>query len=115
MLSLTSPRHISTLPTPGRSTKIVYAETVTHPTCHHHPRHFWIEPADAVGANDEIGWIKNVTLDEIKHGKTMLDDQRPRKLAQATLASLKTTRIGTWGRHCPRVNSIRIKFYPCIR
>ena len=34
---------------------------------HHHPRHFRIEPANAVGANDKIGRIENVALDEIQH------------------------------------------------
>ena len=34
---------------------------------HDRPRHFWIKPANTVGANDKIGWIENVTLDEIQH------------------------------------------------
>jgi hypothetical protein len=32
-----------------------------------HPRHFWIKPANTVGAHDKIGWIENVSLDEIQH------------------------------------------------
>jgi hypothetical protein len=34
---------------------------------HDHPRHFWIEPANAVAANDKICRIKHVALDEIQH------------------------------------------------
>jgi hypothetical protein len=34
---------------------------------HDYPRHFWIKPANTVGANDKIGWIENVSLDEIQH------------------------------------------------
>jgi len=34
---------------------------------HDHPRHFWIKPANTVGANDKIGRIENVPLDEIEH------------------------------------------------
>jgi hypothetical protein len=34
---------------------------------HHHPRHFRIEPAHAVCANNKIGRIENMTLDEIQH------------------------------------------------
>jgi predicted phage terminase large subunit-like protein len=32
---------------------------------HHHPRHFRIKPANAVAANDEIGWIENMTSDTV--------------------------------------------------
>jgi hypothetical protein len=34
---------------------------------HHHPRQFRIEPTNAVGANDKISWIENVTFNEIKN------------------------------------------------
>ena len=34
---------------------------------HHQPRHFLIQPANAVAANDEVGRIENVPLDEIEH------------------------------------------------
>jgi hypothetical protein len=42
-----------------------------------HPRHFWIKPADTVGANDKIGRIENVSLDEIQHSAIKL---RPLRL-----------------------------------
>jgi hypothetical protein len=38
--------------------------------CHHHPRHFWVEPVEptnAIGANDKVGGVENVALDEIQH------------------------------------------------
>ena len=35
---------------------------------HHHSRHFRIKPADAIGANDKISRVENMTLNEIKHG-----------------------------------------------
>jgi hypothetical protein len=34
---------------------------------HYHPRHFRTKPANTVSANDKIGWIENMALDEIKH------------------------------------------------
>jgi hypothetical protein len=33
----------------------------------HRPRHFGVKPANAVCANNKIGWIENVFLDEIQH------------------------------------------------
>jgi hypothetical protein len=36
-------------------------------TRHHHPRHFRIEPARAVGANDKISRIEDMASDEIQH------------------------------------------------
>ena len=32
------------------------------------PRHLRIEPANTIGANDKIGRIENIPLDEIQHG-----------------------------------------------
>jgi hypothetical protein len=33
----------------------------------HTPRHLWVYPTNAIRANNEIGWIENVALDEFKH------------------------------------------------
>jgi hypothetical protein len=33
----------------------------------HHPYHFWIKPTNAIAANDEVRWIKDVVLNEIQH------------------------------------------------
>ena len=34
---------------------------------HDHPRHFWIKPANTVGANNKIRRIEDMTPDEIEH------------------------------------------------
>jgi hypothetical protein len=34
---------------------------------HDQPRHFRIKPANAVAANDKVGRVENVALDEIEH------------------------------------------------
>jgi hypothetical protein len=34
---------------------------------HHHPRHFRIEPANAVAPNDKVGRVENLALNEIQH------------------------------------------------
>jgi hypothetical protein len=44
---------------------------------HDHPRHFWIKPANTVGAHDKIGWIENVSLDEFQR---LTIDLRPLRL-----------------------------------
>jgi hypothetical protein len=50
---------------PGPSTLIIcYSEAFSD----YHSRHFRIEPANAVDANDKIRRVENVTLGEIQHG-----------------------------------------------
>jgi hypothetical protein len=44
---------------------------------HHDPRHFGIEPANAIDANDKVGWIENLPLDEAQHRAI---DPRPFRL-----------------------------------
>jgi hypothetical protein len=50
--------------TPGRPA----VEFLCRNSRHHHPRHFRIKPADAVGANDKVGRVENMALNEIQHG-----------------------------------------------
>jgi hypothetical protein len=45
----------------------------------HHPRHFRIESANTVAANDKIGWIEDIPLNEIQHSTI---DLRPLRLHQ---------------------------------
>jgi hypothetical protein len=59
---------------PFRSKLIGCAENTPVPSSitsgepYHTPGHFRIEPADAVrAADDEIGWMKNISLDEFQN------------------------------------------------
>jgi hypothetical protein len=44
---------------------------------HYHARHFRIESTNAVGANDKIGWIENVSLYKFQYRAI---DLRPLRL-----------------------------------
>ncbi len=50
-----------------RSTSIPAVEFLRRDPRHHHAHHLRVEPANAIGANDKIRLIENVTPDEIQH------------------------------------------------